>query len=345
MNVIGIESSCDDTAIAVVNNNRKILANIVLSQHAEHLPYNGVVPEIAARSHLKNLKYAMEEALNQAQVNLTAIDIVAAASGPGLIGGVIVGSVFGHAVASTLNKTFFAINHLEGHILAVRLSNNNISFPYLLLLISGGHCQFIAVFDVGKYKILGQTIDDAVGEAFDKTARLLNLKYPGGPEIEKLAIKGNPHKYSLPLSMITKAGCNLSFSGLKTAVKQLIFSIDSLSEQVIYDICASFQYTVVQILKHRSINAIKLFESCCNSNSKINKKKYFVISGGVAANQYLRQEIFDLASAYGYYGVAPPSNLCTDNGAMIAWAGIERFHSNLLNSDFIPRAKWCVEHL
>ncbi|WP_342638003.1 tRNA (adenosine(37)-N6)-threonylcarbamoyltransferase complex transferase subunit TsaD [Orientia tsutsugamushi] len=344
MNVIGIESSCDDTAIAIVNSNREIIANVVISQYTEHLPYSGVVPEIAARAHLKNLQYAMKETLNQAKINLTDIDVIAATSGPGLIGGVIVGSVFGQAIACALGKDFIAVNHLEGHILAVRL-NKNISFPYLLLLVSGGHCQFIAVLGVGKYKILGQTIDDAIGEAFDKTARLLKLGYPGGPIIEKLASKGDPHKYSLPLSMVKKSGCDLSFSGLKTAVKQLIFSIESLSEKVICDICASFQYTVVQILLCRSINAIKLFESYCSNNFKINRKNYFVISGGVAANQYLRQEVFNLASTYGYCGVAPPSNLCTDNAAMIAWAGIERLNANLFSSNFVPRAKWSVEEL
>lgn len=344
MNVIGIESSCDDTAIAIVNSSRKIIANVVISQYTEHLPYSGVVPEIAARAHLKNLQYAMEETLNQAKINLTDIDVIAATSGPGLIGGVIVGSVFGQAIACALGKDFIAVNHLEGHILAVRL-NENISFPYLVLLVSGGHCQFIAVLGVGKYKILGQTIDDAVGEAFDKTARLLKLGYPGGPIIEKLASKGNPYKYSLPLSMTKKPGCDLSFSGLKTAVKQLIFSIESLSEKVICDICASFQYTVVHILLCRSINAIKLFESYCSNNFKINRKNYFVISGGVAANQYLRQEIFNLANTYGYCGVAPPSNLCTDNAAMIAWAGIERLNANLFSSNFVPRAKWSVEEL
>ncbi len=338
MRVLGIESSCDDTAVAIVGSDKAIVSNIVISQHIEHLPYSGVVPEIAARAHLQNLEHAMTLAFNESKLTLEDVDVIAATSGPGLIGGLIVGSIFGGSIAMVLQKPFIAVNHLEGHILAIRLSYS-IEFPYLLLLVSGGHCQFVAVLGIGKYKILGQTLDDAVGEAFDKTAKLLGLGYPGGPIIEKLARNGDPYKYPLPLSMVNKIGCNLSFSGLKTAVKQLVLSLPSLSKQEVYDICASFQYTVVEILRQRSINAIKIFEA------NYNKACYFVISGGVAANKYIRQKIFKSVNLYGYQGIAPPLNLCTDNAAMIAWVGVERFKSGLVNSNPAPRARWNIEEL
>ena len=219
--VLGIESSCDDTGVAIINSDRKILSNILISQHKEHALYQGVVPEIAARSHMKNLDYALKSALIESNLKFENIDAIAATSGPGLIGGVIVGCMYGKALASTLSKPFIAVNHLEGHALTVRMTNN-ISYPFLLLLVSGGHCQFVAVKELGNYQVLGGTLDDAIGEAFDKVAKMLSLPFPGGPEIEKRAALGDPIKYTLPRPIINQPGCNMSFSGLKTAVMLLI---------------------------------------------------------------------------------------------------------------------------
>ncbi len=335
---LGIESSCDDTCVAVVTNDRKILSNIVISQIEEHKKYQGVVPEIAARSHVQHIETALSQALCEANITLKDINIIAATAGPGLIGGVIVSTNFSKAIALVLKKFFIAVNHLEGHALTTRLTDN-ISFPYLLLLVSGGHCQFVAVLGLGQYKILGQTLDDSLGEAFDKTAKLLGLGYPGGPIIEKLAKNGDPCKYTLPLSMVTKDGCNLSFSGLKTAVKQLILNVENLDDQTINDICASFQYTVVKIIIARSINAIKMF-------NLITYSKYFVLSGGVAANLYLRSQLEIILKAYDFTLIAPPINLCTDNAAMIAWVGIEKYQNNITTSlDFVPKARWSLEDI
>ncbi len=334
--ILGIESSCDDTGVAIVTEDKKILSNIVISQLKEHAPYNGVVPEIAARSHMLNLKSAVAEALKVAEVEIDDIDAIAATTGPGLIGGVIVGTMFAKAMASVTKKPFIAVNHLEGHALTARLTSD-LEFPYLLLLASGGHCQFIAARSVGNYKILGQTLDDAVGEAFDKVAKLLGLGYPGGPIVEQYAKLGDAKAYALPFSMVTREGCDMSFSGLKTAVRLLVEKQDDLSEQVIYDICASFQYTVTEILAKRTINAIAMFQNLCLGSS-------FVLSGGVASNMYLRKRLEEVVNNYDMNLVAPPINLCTDNAAMIAWAGAEKLKLGLINSlDVCPRARWSLE--
>lgn len=336
--VLGIESSCDDTGVAIVTEDKKILSNIVISQLKEHAPYNGVVPEIAARSHLMNLRLATKATFDEANLTMSDIDAIAATTGPGLIGGVIVGTMFAKAIASVTKKPFIAINHLEGHALAARLSNK-IDFPYLLLLASGGHCQFVSVLGVGKYKILGQTLDDAVGEAFDKTAKILGLGYPGGPIIEKLAKNGDPNKYQLPLSMVDREGCDMSFSGLKTAVRLLIEKIKQLDDQKISDICASFQYTISEILSRRTLNAISLF----NNN---HKSSNFVLSGGVASNIYLRNHLANSIRNKNFNLVAPPITLCTDNAAMIAFAGVERLRLNKTNDlQTCPKARWSMEDL
>lgn len=230
LKILGIESSCDDTGVAIVTSSREILSNIVISQNKEHEIFQGVVPEIAARSHLQNLETAILYALNESKLNLSDIDGFVATSGPGLIGGVIVGSMYARTIASCLKKPFIAINHLEGHALTVRLTNNT-SYPYLLLLASGGHSQFIAIQQLGKYKILGQTIDDSVGEAFDKVAKMLNLPFPGGPEIEKRAKLGDYHKYILPKPIINQNNCNMSFSGLKTAVRLLVEKLGYIGDR------------------------------------------------------------------------------------------------------------------
>lgn len=342
LKILGIESSCDDTSAAVVTSTRKILSNIVISQNKEHELFQGVVPEIAARSHLINLEKSVTIALQESGLKLSDISAVAATSGPGLIGGIIVGSMFGRSLASVLNKPFIAVNHLEGHALTARLTNN-IKYPYLLLLVSGGHCQFVIVENLAKYKILGKTLDDAVGEAFDKVAKMLGLPFPGGPEIEKKAKFGEPHKYILPKPIIQKAGCDMSFSGLKTAVRLLISKL-VISEKEINDIAASFQYVVGEILSKKMTNAFKMYEELISD--KALESKTIVIAGGVAANQYLKDKLTTQASSYGYELVAPPINLCTDNAAMIAYAGLERLENNLINSNnFCPRARWSLEEL
>lgn len=341
--VLGIESSCDDTGVAIVTSQKDILSNIIISQNTEHQLYKGVVPEIAARSHMQNLRQATIASLDKANIDLAGIDAIAATSGPGLIGGVIVGSMFGRSLASVLKKPFIAINHLEGHALTARLTNS-LSYPYLLLLVSGGHCQFVVVRGLGKYKIIGRTIDDAVGEAFDKVAKMLGLSFPGGPEIEKIAKLGDPRKYDLPKPIINQQDCNMSFSGLKTAVRLLITSLESLTSQDIYDIAASFQHTVGEVLATKTLKAIKMYEeflgSCLFGEKKI------VVAGGVASNQYLRKILQLKAAGQGYEFIAPPMKLCTDNAAMIAYAGLERLEAGLVNNlDFCPRARWSLEEI
>lgn len=336
--VLGIESSCDDTGVALITNDRKILANIVISQNSEHEKFQGVVPEIAARSHMKNLDDAIKSALSEASISIQRVSAIAATSGPGLIGGVITGCMYAKALSSTLNKPFIAINHLEGHALTARLTND-IPYPFLLLLASGGHCQFVAVLGLGNYKILGATLDDAVGEAFDKVAKMLNLPFPGGPHIEKRAKLGDAHKYILPKPIIHQQNCNMSFSGLKTSVNQLIKSIGELDNSHINDIAASFQYTIAQVLSTKTLRATEIF-------AEISNAKNIVIAGGVAANQYLKEYISAKISVLGYSLITPPISLCTDNAAMIAYAGVERYSAKLFNSlDFCPRARWSLEEI
>jgi N6-L-threonylcarbamoyladenine synthase len=339
--ILGIESSCDDTSAAIVDSDNNILSNVLLSSIEQNSLYKGIVPEIAARAHLDYIKHVIDVALNDAKLTLEELDAIAVTSGPGLIGGVIVGTMTAKAIAASLHKPLIAINHLEGHALTVRLTNKT-QYPYLLLLASGGHCQFIAVMGLGVYKMLGETLDDSAGEAFDKTAKLLNLEYPGGPIIEKLAQNGN-NIYSLPVVMAKKEGCDLSFSGLKTAVRLLIQSQGAIDDQKTADICASFQHAVGQTLKVRSQNAIKTFKLLLASEGINFQNASFVFAGGVAANQYLRAILVELANSNGMPFVAPPVNLCTDNAAMIAWVGVERFQMGLFSELTIcPRARWSL---
>lgn len=343
--ILGIETSCDDTSAAVVTQDRVVLSNIVLSQTKEHAPYSGVVPEIASRAHMNYLEFAVKKALDDAGITLNDLTAIAATGGPGLIGGVIVGSTYAKALASVSCKSYIPINHLEGHALTVRLTHN-IEFPYLLLLISGGHCQFLCIESFGSYYRLGQTLDDSIGEAFDKVAKMLKLGYPGGPIVEKLAKEGDMHSYKLPLSMCDRSGCDMSFSGLKTAVRLLIEKNDAV---IASDICASFQYTVGRILSLRAKNAIKMYEEHLQHKG-ISLGKRFVISGGVAANKYLFEILDNMLSSCGYDTYAPPLDLCTDNAAMIAWVAHELYGhqtaANLCHSflDFCPKARWPISY-
>ena len=331
MKILGIETSCDETAASVVTDKREILSNIIMSQISEHNKFGGVVPEIASRSHLKNIQYTINTAMEVSKTSFDELDAIAVTSGPGLIGGLLVGLMFAKGLSFSTNKPLITVNHLEGHALTSRLTND-VMFPYLMLLVSGGHCQILVVEQVGKYRKLGGTLDDAVGEAFDKVAKMLGLDYPGGPIIEELAKKGNEKAYKLPIAMKGRPGCDFSFSGLKTAVRTIIAK-EILSEEIIVNICASFQYTIAQILLDRLNNA-----ALSVTNLPI---KQLVIAGGVAANQYLLEKIKNNMLKYNFETIAPPIKLCTDNGAMIAWAGIERFRLKLIdNLDVAPRSRW-----
>lgn len=336
MRVLGIETSCDETAAAVVSADKMILSNVIHTQIEVHQPYGGVVPEIAARNHLVYLNQVIETALTKADLTLSEIDAIAVTAGPGLIGGVMVGVMAAKAMAATLNKPIIAVNHLEGHALTARLTND-VPFPFLLMLMSGGHCQILEVRGVGNYQILGQTIDDAAGEAFDKVAKCLDLDYPGGPEIEKLAVLGNEKRYPLPRPLKGREGCDFSFAGLKTAARNLILAQEVITQQDKSDLCASFQAAVRDCLVDRLEHALKLITTPIT---------HVVLAGGVAANQYLRSALTNTCNKHKKKFVAPPLQLCTDNAVMIAWAGIERLQLGQISSlDFKPRPRWPLEEL
>ena len=335
--VLGIETSCDETAAAIVDGAGTVHANVVFSQIEDHAPFGGVVPEIAARAHLDHLQPVIARALKEAGLGFGDLDAVAATGGPGLIGGVLVGTMTAKAIAMARGIPYLAVNHLEAHALTARLTDK-VAFPYLLLLVSGGHCQLIAVEGLGRYRRLGTTIDDAVGEAFDKTAKLLGMGYPGGPALEKAAAGGNPKRFDLPRPMVGKPGCDFSFSGLKTAVRQKVEALDSPTEQDIADIAAAFQEAVAGSLVNRCRNAIRAFSEEHGTGHAL------VVAGGVAANQRLRAALSELAEQSGMSFTAPPIALCTDNAAMVAWAGIERLQAG--ESDplsFAPRPRWPLD--
>jgi N6-L-threonylcarbamoyladenine synthase len=338
MRVLGIETSCDETAVAVVEGAAgtapvgRILSNTVYSQLTEHRRFGGVVPEIAARAHLERIDGLVAQALDEAGMDLADLDAIAATGGPGLIGGVMVGVMTAKALAFAHDKPFIAVNHLEGHALSVRLTEP-VEFPYLLLLVSGGHCQLLTVRGPGDFTRLGTTIDDAAGECFDKTAKLLGLGFPGGPAVEKAAVGGDPKRFALPRPMWRKPGCDFSFSGLKTAVRQTVEKLPADDPRAVADLCASFQRTVGDVFADRCANALARAPS-----------PTLVVAGGVAANVYLRGRLEEVAAAHGAKLVAPPVRLCTDNGAMIAWAGVERLRLGQVDAlDFRPRPRWPLD--
>lgn len=327
--ILGLESSCDDSAVALVASDRQILAQAVVGQNAAHQPYGGVVPEIAARAHVEILPELIQRVLSDAKTSLRDVDAIAATAGPGLIGGVMVALLAGKGLALAAGKPLIAINHLEGHALSPRLVDPDLCFPYLLLLVSGGHCQLLEVRGVGDYRRLATTIDDAAGEAFDKAAKLLGLDYPGGPAIEELAKKGDPKTVPLPRPLVGSGEPHFSFAGLKSAVQRAVASGDFSRE----DIAASFQQAVVDCLIDRT--ALALGKSDVPA---------LVVAGGVAANQAIRSALGDLAKRQGRRFSVPPGWLCTDNAAMIAWAGVERLAAGFTdNLDAPARARWPLD--
>ena len=345
LRILGIETSCDETAAAVVSRfedgTGRIDADVVLSQLDEHSAYGGVVPEIAARAHVDALDSLIEEALARAQVKLADIDAIAATAGPGLIGGLLVGLMTGKAIARATGKPLYAINHLEGHALTARLTDK-LSFPYLMLLVSGGHTQLVLVRGVGSYERWGTTIDDALGEAFDKTAKLLGLPYPGGPQVEKAAANGDAKRFAFPRPLVGETRLDFSFSGLKTAVRQAAESIAPVSDQDIADICASFQRAISRTLDDRIGRGLLRF---LTEFPQTDGLPALVVAGGVAANQELRRTLQALCDRHGFRFVAPPHHLCTDNAVMIAWAGLERMALGMAADplDVQPRSRWPLD--
>ena len=339
MKILGIESSCDDTSLSIVDNNKNIIANEVLSQNNIHEHYNGIVPELAARNHVLYIDKILKKILLDHNLKIKDIGLISATAGPGLIGGLLIGLTFAKTLAQMNNIPFIGINHLEGHALTARLTNN-IEFPFLLLLASGGHTNFYFISGIRKYIYLGGTLDDALGEAFDKIANILNLGFPGGAEVEKIAKVGNPLSVDLPKPLINKKNLDMSFSGLKTAVLKKTLSSQYGTKFNASDIAASFQKTIADILSKKVSLAIDYCE----------EKDYLfqniVLSGGVAANEYLRDRISVIANKYKKKLCLPPRSLCTDNGAMIAWAGYEIFMKGVkskLNTKAMPR--WPLEKM
>ncbi|PYB74044.1 tRNA (adenosine(37)-N6)-threonylcarbamoyltransferase complex transferase subunit TsaD [Rhizobium wuzhouense] len=344
LRILGIETSCDETAAAVVtrmeDGSAVTEADVVLSQLDEHSAYGGVVPEIAARAHVDALDTLIEEALQRAGITLSEVDAIAATSGPGLIGGLLVGLMTGKALAMAAIKPLYAINHLEGHALTARLTDG-VAFPYLMLLVSGGHTQLVLVKGVGDYERWGTTIDDALGEAFDKTAKLLGLPYPGGPAVERAAATGDAKRFAFPRPLVGEARLDFSFSGLKTAVRQAAEGIAPVTDQDIADICASFQYAIARTLKDRIGRGLQRFTETFPDVDQA----ALVVAGGVAANKVVRQTLDELCAINGFRFVAPPHHLCTDNAVMIAWAGLERMALDMPADELAvaPRSRWPLD--
>ena len=338
---LGIETSCDETAAAVIRENDEgtadILSNIVSSQIEEHKKFGGVVPELAARAHIENIEYIIDTALKESGTVIHEIDGVAATAGPGLIVCLTVGLNIGKSIAAFSNKPLIGVNHLEGHALSPGL-NEKIKFPYLLLLISGGHSQYLIVKDINEYEQLGTTIDDALGEAFDKTAKMLDLGYPGGPNVEKFSKEGDENFYKLPEPIINKAGCNLSFAGLKTAVLRESKKING-DVKLKYNLAASFQKTINKILYKKTKIAVEMFK-------KKTKKENFqlIVAGGVAANKTIRENLTQLSNEMNFEIIYPDLKFCGDNASMIAWAGIQRFKKDLIDDlNITAKSRWPLD--
>jgi N6-L-threonylcarbamoyladenine synthase len=339
--VLGIETTCDETAAAVIerccDGSGKILSNIVRSQTEEHAPFGGVVPEIAARAHVELLDGIIARAMTESGIGFAQLSAVAAAAGPGLIGGVIVGLTTAKAIALVHNTPLIAVNHLEAHALTPRLTHA-LSFPYCLFLASGGHTQIVAVIDVGNYVRLGTTVDDAMGEAFDKVAKMLGLPYPGGPQVERAAMSGDAKRFAFPRPMLGRNDANFSLSGLKTAVRNEAGRLGELTAQDISDLCAGFQAAVLESTADRLSVGLRLF------HERFGPPQALVAAGGVAANQAIRGALQDVAAKAQTPLIIPPPELCTDNGAMIAWAGAERLAIGLIDTmDAAPRARWLLD--
>lgn len=341
LTILGIETSCDETAAAVLRldeNGPHVLSDVVLGQAVHHAPYKGVVPEIAARAHVEGLDGVLAAAMRDAGLGYGDLDGVAATAGPGLIGGVMVGLLAGKAIALAHDKPLVAVNHLEGHALSPRLAPGGATFPYLLLLVSGGHCQFISVLDVGVYKRLGSTIDDALGEAFDKLAKLLDLGFPGGPFVEKAARNGDSKRFALPRPLLHRDGCDFSFAGLKTACAREAERLGAMTDQDKADLCASFEAAVLDIIEDRTRNAMRLFDPVYGAKGRL------VAAGGVAANAAIRGLLEALAAERRYDFIAPPLRWCTDNAAMIALAGAERLRLGFSDDlSFPARPRWPLD--
>ena len=337
--ILGIESSCDETAASIIqekNGEINILSNIVSSQFDIHKEFGGVVPELAARAHVEKIDLITEKAISESKIRLDEIDAVAATAGPGLIVCLTIGLNFGKTIAASLDKPFVAVNHLEGHALSPKL-NTNLDFPYLLLLISGGHSQYLSVKDLGHYKRLGTTIDDALGEAFDKTAKIIGIEFPGGPKIEEFAKKGDKYRFDLPKPILNRGGCNLSFAGLKTAI--LRFRSEIKNEQDKFDLAASFQRTIEEILIQKTKKAFEIY-----LDENRSAKKTFVVAGGVAANKGIKDKLIKLSNENKFKCLFPDVNLCSDNAAMIALVGLEKFKKKLFNElNFKVNPRWQLD--
>ena len=338
--ILGIETSCDETAASIITESEQgkpiILSNVVSSQVNVHKEFGGVVPELAARSHIEKIDWIVQKAIDDSGAKINEIDAIASTAGPGLIVCLSVGLSFGKAFSASLNKPFIAVNHLEGHALSPKL-NSKLDYPYLLLLISGGHSQYLSVKNLGKYKRLGTTIDDAIGEAFDKTAKLLGIEFPGGPQIEILAKKGDPNRYNLPKPIFNKGGCNLSFAGLKTAILKI--SKDIKTDQEKFDLAASFQKTIIEILYKKTKIAFVEFEKLVKP-----KEKKFVVAGGVAANKEIRNMLNNLCIKESYEPIFPLIDICGDNAAMIAMVGLEKFKLKQFNNlNYPAKPRWPLD--
>ena len=338
--ILGIESSCDETAASIISLNDQgnpiILSNVISSQVDIHKEFGGVVPELAARSHIEKIDWIVQKAINDSGIKIEHLDAIASTAGPGLIVCLSVGLSFGKALAASLNKPFIAVNHLEGHALSPKL-DSKLDYPYLLLLISGGHSQYLSVKNLGEYKRLGTTIDDAIGEAFDKTAKLLGIEFPGGPQIEILAKKGDPEKYNLPKPIFNRGGCNLSFAGLKTAILKISKEIKTDQEK--FDLDASFQKTIIEILYKKTKVAFSEFEKLIKL-----KEKKFVVAGGVAANKKIRDMLIELCKNENYEPIFPAIELCGDNAAMIAIVGLEKFKLKQFDKlDYPAKPRWSLD--